>query len=175
MALPHPAHSQRERVWVRESCATAGPLPILGMAFPSWRTPRLRVASSLQKFFVKFCTQRRNEFWRIASVAILLLRLPLCLLAQPASPPSISFIPDQGVFPNSTSRPIAFVVGDAQTPAQQLSVSGGSANTNLVSNSGIVFGGSGSNRTATIIPSLNQTGTTTITITVTDQDGGAGR
>jgi formylglycine-generating enzyme required for sulfatase activity len=37
-----------------------------------------------------------------------------------------------------------------------------------VPNSGIVFGGSGANRTVTVTPALGQTGTTTITVTVSD-------
>jgi len=106
-------------------------------------------------------------------VQLLLLLVALAAQAQPSSPPTISFIADQGVFPNSTSRPVAFVIGDGQTSANLLNLSAVSANQTLVTNSAIVFGGSGSNRTATITPSLNQTGATTITITVADSGGGA--
>ncbi len=106
-------------------------------------------------------------------MSLLVLLLEFSTAAQPASPPAISFIPDQGVYPNSTSRPIAFVVGDAETPANLLILAGSSANTNLVPDSGIIFGGSGSNRSATITPASGQTGTVAITITVMDQHGGA--
>ena len=92
---------------------------------------------------------------------------------QPSSPPSISAISDQGVFPNSTSQPIRFIVTDAETPATLLTLTGMSSNTNLIPNSGIIFCSSGSNRTATLIPATNQTGTATITITVSDANGGS--
>ena len=36
----------------------------------------------------------------------------------------------------------------------------------------IVFGGSGANRTVTVTPAANQSGTATITVTVTDANGG---
>ena len=43
-----------------------------------------------------------------------------------------------------------------------------SSNTTLVPTANIVFGGTGANRTVTITPAANQTGTATITLTVTD-------
>ncbi len=122
---------------------------------------------------MKRCVRSDGWRWLTSTIVVLLLLHSLAAQAQPASPPVISFIPDQGVFPNSTSRPIAFVIGDEQTPANLLSLSAVSANQALVPNSGIVFGGAGSNRTAVITPSLNQTGATTITITVTDTNSGA--
>jgi sulfatase modifying factor 1 len=63
---------------------------------------------------------------------------------------------------------LAFTVGDAQTAAGSLSVSGSSSNTTLVPNANIVFGGSGANRTVTVTPASSQTGTATITVTVSD-------
>ena len=44
----------------------------------------------------------------------------------------------------------------------------GSSNPALVPAANIVFGGSGANRTVTITPAANQSGTATITLTVTD-------
>src|SRR5207247_1980209 len=46
-----------------------------------------------------------------------------------------------------------------------------SSNQGLVPNANIIFGGSGSDRSVTIMPATNQFGTTTITLTVTDGDG----
>ena len=42
------------------------------------------------------------------------------------------------------------------------------SNTTLVPNANIVFGGSGANRTVTVTPAANQSGTATITVTVSD-------
>ncbi len=109
-----------------------------------------------------------GTLWKWAGV-FLCLAAPALLFAQ--TPPTISFIPEQGVYPNCTSRPIAFVIGDAETPATQLTLAGASSNTNVVPNSGLIFGGSQSNRTLTIIPAANQTGRVSITITVTDPSG----
>ena len=47
-------------------------------------------------------------------------------------------------------------------------MSGSSSNTTLVPNGNIVFGGSGANRTVTVTPAANQSGTATITVTVSD-------
>ena len=98
---------------------------------------------------------------------------PSVLMAQPSSPPAISSIADQGVYPNATSRPISFVVGDAETPASALVVSGNSSDTNLVPNSGLVFRGSDSNRNLTVTPAPGAMGTVTITVMVVDTDGAA--
>jgi hypothetical protein len=48
-----------------------------------------------------------------------------------------------------------------------LTVSGSSNNTTLVPNANIVFGGSRANRTVTVTPAANQTGSAT-TVTVSD-------
>jgi hypothetical protein len=118
---------------------------------------------------------RNANAWRLGSILrswtglFLFVAAPALLYAQ--TPPTISSIPDQGVYPNCTSRPIAFVIGDAETPPTQLTVAGSSSNTNIVPNSGLVFGGSQNNRTLTVIPTLNQTGMVNITITVTDKSG----
>ena len=50
-------------------------------------------------------------------------------------------------------------------------VSGRSSNPDLVPDANIAFGGTGSDRTVTLMPATNQFGTAKITITVTDPDG----
>ena len=84
------------------------------------------------------------------------------------SAPSISNIPDQTTSEDAATSPIAFVVGDAETAAGSLIVSGTSSNPGLVPNANIVFGGSGSNRTVSLTPAPNQNGTATITVSVSD-------
>ena len=63
---------------------------------------------------------------------------------------------------------IPFTIGDAETPASNLTLSGSSDNSTLVLPADIVFGGSNSNRTVTVTPQSGQTGVANITITVSD-------
>ena len=82
--------------------------------------------------------------------------------------PFMSAISDQLLNEDSATPPLAFIVSDAETPAGSLTVLGGSSNTNLVPNTNIVFGGSGSNRTVTVTPLAYHFGTALITLTVSD-------
>jgi glucose/arabinose dehydrogenase len=84
------------------------------------------------------------------------------------TPPTISAIAAQTILEDTTTGPISFAVGDLETPAGNLTVSGVSSNQLLVSNSNISFGGSASNRTVTIVTAPDQNGTTLITLTVSD-------
>jgi hypothetical protein len=84
------------------------------------------------------------------------------------TPPTISNIADQTTFQNIATAPIAFTVGDTQTPVAGLVVTSASSNPSLVPVSNIVLAGSGANRTVIITPALNQMGTATITLTVND-------
>ncbi|MFC5531640.1 beta strand repeat-containing protein [Cohnella yongneupensis] len=68
----------------------------------------------------------------------------------------------------ATSPAITFTVGDVETAAGSLTVSGSSSSQTLVPDANIVFGGSGASRTVTITPALNQNGSATISITVND-------
>jgi formylglycine-generating enzyme required for sulfatase activity len=82
--------------------------------------------------------------------------------------PTISDIADQTITEGGNTGALAFTIGDAQTAAGSLTLSGSSSNTTLVPNANIVFGGSGANRTVTVTPASSQTGTATITVTVSD-------
>src|SRR6266513_2869094 len=84
------------------------------------------------------------------------------------TPPTISSITGPTINEDTQTGAISFTVADAQTTAGSLSVSGSSLNPTLVPNGNIVFGGSGSNRTITVTPAANQSGTATITVTVSD-------
>jgi hypothetical protein len=92
---------------------------------------------------------------------------PLCGAAE--NPPSLGGITDQVTLKNQ-SVTVEFTVSDQETAAADLSLSGSSADTDLVPNANILFGGSGGNRSATVIPETDQTGTVEITITVEDED-----
>ncbi|MBF0371170.1 MAG: tandem-95 repeat protein [Magnetococcales bacterium] len=89
------------------------------------------------------------------------------------APPEISDIPNQSIPENTATSAISFTVSDLETAASDLTVSGSSDNTTLVPESNISFGGSGENRSVTITPANNQTGSATITITVSDGESSA--
>ena len=88
--------------------------------------------------------------------------------------PTIGDIPDQSTTVNTPTPAIPFTINDADTPVSSLTLSKGSANPTLVPTNNIVFGGNGSNRTLTVTPAANQTGTATITVTVSDGTNSAG-
>ena len=83
-------------------------------------------------------------------------------------PPTISDIVNLSIDEDEATGALPFDVGDVETAAASLTVSGTSSNTTLVPNANIVFGGSGANRTVTVTPAANQNGTATITVTVSD-------
>jgi autotransporter-associated beta strand protein len=90
------------------------------------------------------------------------------VVIPPNTPPTISTVADQTVNEDMPSAALAFTIGDAYTSAQLLSLTASSANLSLVPLSNIVFGGSGANRTVTVTPALNQSGSATIILTVSD-------
>jgi hypothetical protein len=85
--------------------------------------------------------------------------------------PTISTISAQTLTINTASGPLAFTIGDAETPVANLSVTATSSNTTLVPNGNLLLGGSGATRSVIVTPATGQTGTTTLTLTVTDTNG----
>ena len=94
------------------------------------------------------------------------------LYAVPPSPanqpPVISAIPGQFTPRNVPTGDIPLTVGDPDQGAAVLTLTGSSSNPLVVPDSGITFGGSGSNRTVKITPAPNQSGHASITLTVSD-------
>jgi hypothetical protein len=84
------------------------------------------------------------------------------------APPTISAISNRVIATSTSTVPIAFTIGDAETTASNLTLSATSSNPALVDQAAIVFGGADSNRTVTITPVTGQTGVVNITITVSD-------
>ena len=84
------------------------------------------------------------------------------------TPPTITAIANQIINANTTTGALAFTVGDAQTAANLLTVTGSSSNTTLVPAANIVFSGTGASRTVTVTPAASQSGSATITLTVSD-------
>jgi hypothetical protein len=87
------------------------------------------------------------------------------------APPTVNNLPDTST-PINTPITVNVTVNDAETPPSNLLIAATSSNTALVSNANISYGGGGTARTVTLIPTSGQTGTTTITVTITDADGG---
>ena len=83
--------------------------------------------------------------------------------------PTISVVADQTINEDTTLGPIAFTVGDSETAATALVVTATSSDGTRIPNTNIVLGGTGTNRTVTITPALDQNGgPVTITLTVSD-------
>ena len=84
------------------------------------------------------------------------------------TPPVISVIASQTTTQDVAIAAIPFTIGDQETPASSLTLSGSSSNPTLIPNANIVFGGSGNNRTVTLTPAPGKGGTANITIRVND-------
>ena len=70
--------------------------------------------------------------------------------------PTISNITDRTINEDAGTGAVAFTIGDAETAAGSLTVTGTSSTPTLVPNANIVFGGSGASRTVTVTPAANQ-------------------
>jgi uncharacterized delta-60 repeat protein len=82
--------------------------------------------------------------------------------------PTITDIADVTMDEDSTSAPIAFTIADPDTAASALIVAASSSNTALVPNSAIGLSGGGADRTLTLTPLPNKSGTATISVSVFD-------
>jgi len=68
----------------------------------------------------------------------------------------------------SATAPIPVTIGDAETAAADLQLTATSSNQTLLPNSGIAYGGSGSNRTLTLTPAAGQFGAAGVLVQVSD-------
>ncbi len=84
------------------------------------------------------------------------------------TPPTISDITDKTTNEDTATAVIPFTVGDAELAPDYLVVSASSSNPSLVPDGNISLGGSGANRTISILPAANQSGSATITVSVYD-------
>ncbi len=85
--------------------------------------------------------------------------------------PSLQAISNRTINEDASLGPIAFTIADAETPADSLVLSAQSSNPEVVPVQGIVFGGTGNNRTLTVTPAANANGAITITRLLADLDG----
>ncbi|MCA9196079.1 MAG: tandem-95 repeat protein, partial [Planctomycetales bacterium] len=85
--------------------------------------------------------------------------------------PTISALSNRTIDEDTVLGPIAVTIGDAETPADQLVLTVSSSNQDVAPSSGITIGGTGAERTLTIVPASNESGSSNITLTVEDQNG----
>ena len=85
--------------------------------------------------------------------------------------PSLQAISNRAISEDGTLGPIAFTVGDAETPLDGLVLGAFSSNPAVVPPGNILLSGSGANRFLTVSPAPNASGSVTITRTVTDGAG----
>ncbi len=86
--------------------------------------------------------------------------------------PTLSAIVDQATTEDVPVGPVAFTVGDQETPAAALTVTASSSDTTLLPPAGIVLGGAGATRTVTLTPAADRSGEALVTLRVADADGG---
>ena len=87
-----------------------------------------------------------------------------------APPPSMSRFSDITVAEDNSTSPLSLTLGDPSS-----TVAATSSNSSLVSSTGMSFGGTGANRTFTITPQANASGSNAmVTVTATSPDGGIG-
>jgi len=83
-------------------------------------------------------------------------------------PPTLTDLTDQTIDQDTVLGPLAFTIGDVETPAQDLQINVTSSNPNVVPANGLVLGGAGTDRTLTVTPAAGATGQVTITLEVND-------
>lgn len=83
-------------------------------------------------------------------------------------PPTISAVSNQTIGQNTPTSTLAFTIGTTEAPLSLVSITVNSSNMTLVPNANIIIGGSGANRTVTVMPTTGQAGSATITLTVND-------
>ena len=84
------------------------------------------------------------------------------------NPPTITSIANQTIPEDSQTGPLAFTIGDAETPIADLTLTPTSSNLGLVPNNQVLLVGAGSMRNVNVIPVINQIGQTTITLELSD-------
>jgi dienelactone hydrolase len=105
------------------------------------------------------------------------------LSASGNTAPTISAPATMTAVAGVASAPLAITVGDAETPAAALTLQAfsldsdvaataqGAAYAGRLTNSGLVLGGTGTNRTLTVTPRAGQTGTVEVALVVTEPAG----
>ncbi len=137
------------------------------------------VAVARNTFPVQFGGNTQQNFWfpgtlddvRFYGCAVTTNTVAALFGAMPPppanTPPVISDSTNRTILKN-TFVDVPFIIGDVETAAASLTVSGSSSNTTLVPNANFSFGGTGSNRTVRVTPAGNEIGVVIIALTVSD-------
>jgi VCBS repeat-containing protein len=92
-----------------------------------------------------------------------------CVTVTPVNdPPTVSAIANTNTNEDTATGPIAFTIGDVDSPLGSLAVTAHSGDQSIVADAGIAVAGSGANRTVTVTPVANANGPVTITVNVSD-------
>ena len=83
-------------------------------------------------------------------------------------PPHLSPLADRVVNRDGSLGPLAFTVGDVDSPLASVAVWASSSDPVLVPDSGLILGGQGAQRTLTVTPTPGRTGTATISVWASD-------
>ena len=82
--------------------------------------------------------------------------------------PQISMIENQVINEDETLNSVFFTITDVETPTEDLIIQGTASNNALISNNNILINKLDEKQSITIIPTLNQSGVSSITISVSD-------
>ncbi|RKS75582.1 hypothetical protein CLV35_2056 [Motilibacter peucedani] len=85
-----------------------------------------------------------------------------------AAPPKVTVAAGGSVSADALTATLKLVLSDADTATSALTLKASSSNTSLVPNSGVVFSGSGANRTVAVKRTSGKSGTAVVTVTVSD-------
>lgn len=92
----------------------------------------------------------------------------LTLSSSVNSSPTLTALADTVIQEDQILGPVVFQISDAETPVQELKVTANSSNPGLVKDDQILLGGTGTNRTLSLKPERDQSGTTLIRVMVSD-------
>jgi hypothetical protein len=139
------------------------------VAYPTWsvNTNRLGTNFSAQPWALAAMQLDRQGYLR-TSYSIGAYEIGGAPPPPANTPPTLTQISDQFTPINTATAALSFTVGDAEQDPDTLTVAGSSSDQGILPNANIVFGGSGTSRTVTLVPQTNRAGAVTVTYSVSD-------
>lgn len=115
-------------------------------------------------------TYGTNAYSRAGTVRLDMVRICGNKLPGANTPPVITSLQNQTLRVGQSSGPLPFQVWDGEEAAAGLRLNAGSGSPGVIGPAQLIFGGSGTNRTVTVLAGTTP-GTAAVTITVTDSGG----